>query len=45
MKQEALSNEEKLLLRTRLVNETINDELKNICQAQQSKHRSVAGFI
>ena len=45
MKQKAFSNEEKLLLRKRSVIETVNDELKNICQAEHTRHRSVAGFI
>ena len=45
MKQKALSNEEKLLLRKRSVIETVNDELKNICQVEHTSHRSVAGFI
>jgi hypothetical protein len=45
MKQKALSNEEKLLLRKRAVIETVNDELKNICQVEHTRHRSVAGFI
>lgn len=45
MKQKALSNEEKLLLRKRSVIETVNDELKNICQVEHTRHPSVAGFI
>lgn len=45
MKQKALSNEEKLLLRKRSVIETANDELKNICQVEHIMHRSIAGFI
>ena len=45
MKQKALSNEEKLLLRKRAVIETVNDELKNICQVEHTRHRSIAGFI
>ena len=45
MKQKALSNEEKLLLRKRSVIETVNDELKNICQVEYTRHRSIAGFI
>ena len=45
MKQKALSNEEKLLLRKRSVIETVNDELKNIYQVEHTSHRSVAGFI
>jgi len=45
MKQKALSNEEKLLLCKRSVIETVNDELKNICQVEHTRHRSVAGSI
>jgi Transposase DDE domain len=45
MKSKALSNEEKLLLRKRSVIETVNDELKNICQAEHTRHRSVNGFL
>jgi hypothetical protein len=45
MKQKPLSNEEKLLLRKRSVIETVNDELKNICQVEHTRHRSLAGFI
>jgi hypothetical protein len=45
MKQKALSNEEKLLLRKRSVIETVNDELKNICQVEHTRHRSIEGFI
>ena len=45
MKRKAFSNEEKLLQGKRSVIETVNDELKNICQAEHTRHRSVAGFI
>lgn len=45
MKSVALSNEEKLLLRKRSVIETVNDELKNICQVEHSRHRSISGFL
>ena len=45
MKSKALSNEEKLLLRKRSVIETVNDELKNICQVEHTRHRSLSGFI
>ena len=45
MKQKALSNEEKLLLRKRSVIKKVNDDLKNICQVEHTRHRSVAGFI
>ena len=45
MKSKALSNEEKLLLRKRSVIETVNDELKNICQVEHTRHRSISGFL
>ena len=45
MKNQALSNEEKLLLRKRSVIETVNDELKNVCQIEHTRHRSISGFI
>lgn len=45
MKQKALSNEEKILLRKRSVIETVNDELKNICQVEHTRHRSISGFL
>ena len=43
--QKALSNEEKLLLRKRSVIETVSDELKNICQVEHTRHRSISGFL
>ncbi|MFP5471851.1 MAG: IS982 family transposase, partial [Bacteroidia bacterium] len=45
MKKHALSNEEKILLRKRSVIETVNDELKNICQIEHTRHRSISGFL
>lgn len=36
---------DKILLRKRSVIETINDELKNICQIEHSRHRSTHNFI
>lgn len=45
MKSKALSNEEKLLLRKRSIIETINDELKNICHAEHTRHCSLNGFL
>jgi len=32
-------------IRKRSVIETINDELKNICQVEHTRHRSVHNFI
>ena len=45
MKEKALSNEEKILLRKRSAIETVNDELKNICQVEHTRHRSISGFL
>ena len=45
MKAKAFSNEEKLLLRKRSVIETVNDELKNICQVEHTRHRSLGGLL
>lgn len=36
---------DKILLRKRSVIETINDELKNICHVEHSRHRSTHNFI
>jgi hypothetical protein len=36
---------DKLLLRKRAVIESVNDFLKNICQAEHTRHRSIAGFF
>ena len=36
---------DKILLRKRSVIETINDELKNICEVEHSRHRSFNNFI
>ena len=35
---------DKILLRKRSVIETVNDELKNICQVEHSRHRSFGNF-
>ncbi len=35
----------KILLRKRSIIETINNELKNICQVEHSRHRSFENFI
>jgi hypothetical protein len=36
---------DRIMLRKRSVIETINDELKNICQIEHSRHRSLHNFI
>ena len=45
MKNQLMSMREKILLRKRSVIETINDELKNICQIEHSRHRGKANFL
>jgi len=36
---------DRIMLRKRSIIETINDELKNICQIEHSRHRSFVNFI
>jgi hypothetical protein len=45
MKNVLMSLRDKILLRKRSVIETINDQLKNICDAEHSRHRSFGNFI
>ncbi len=45
MKNCLLDFKDKIVLRKRSVIETVNDELKNICQIEHSRHRSFANFI
>lgn len=45
MKNQLMGMREKILLRKRSVIETINDELKNICQIEHSRHRGRANFL
>jgi Transposase DDE domain len=45
MKSQNLSDTDKLLLRKRALIECVNDELKNICAVEHSRHRAVKGFI
>jgi hypothetical protein len=45
MKNKLMLLEDKLLLRKRAIIETINDQLKNICQIEHSRHRSIYNFI
>jgi hypothetical protein len=45
MKNRLMSLRDRILLRKRSVIETINDELKNICQIEHSRHRSLHNFI
>ena len=45
MKNRFMSFRDKILLRKRSVIETINDELKNICQVEHTRHRAMHNFI
>ena len=45
MKNCLMSMNDKILLRKRSIIETINDELKNICQIEHSRHRSFGNFM
>lgn len=45
MKNSLMTMSDKILLRKRSVIETVNDELKNICLIEHSRHRSFANFI
>lgn len=45
MKNSLMSVRDKILLRKRSIIETINDELKNICHVEHSRHRSTHNFI
>ena len=45
MKNSLMTMSDKILLRKRSVIETVNDELKNICQIEHSRHRSFSNFL
>ncbi len=45
MKNSLMTMSDKILLRKRSIIETVNDELKNICQVEHSRHRSVGNFL
>lgn len=45
MKEKLLSVWDKLMLRKRALIETVNDQLKNICQIEHSRHRSPVNFL
>ena len=44
MKNSVMSLYDKLLFRKRSVIETVNDELKNVCQIEHTRHRSFDNF-
>ncbi len=45
MTNKLLALEEKILLRKRSLIETVNDQLKNVCQIEHTRHRSPANFL
>ena len=45
MKNKLMPMLDKILLRKRALSETVNDQLKNICQIEHTRHRSVANFV
>lgn len=45
MKNSLMTMSDKIYLRKRSVIETVNDELKNICQIEHSRHRSIGNFL
>lgn len=45
MKNVLMNMEDKVLLRSRAVIESVNDFLKNICQIEHSRHRSPVNFL
>lgn len=45
MKNSLMSMSDKIYLRKRSIIETVNDELKNMCQIEHSRHRSIGNFF
>lgn len=45
MKGINISQEDKILLRKRAIIECVNDELKNMCNLQHTRHRSINNFL
>lgn len=45
MKNKLMDFTDKILLRKRAIVESVNDFLKNICQIEHTRHRSVANFL
>ena len=45
MKNKLMAFSDRLLLRKRAVIESVNDFLKNICQIEHSRHRSIDNFF
>jgi hypothetical protein len=45
MKDQNISDTDKILLRKRALVESVNDELKNICNIEHTRHRAMKGFL
>jgi hypothetical protein len=45
MKNALMHTSDKIMLRKRALIETVNDELKNICQIEHTRHRSLENFL
>ena len=45
MKKQNLSDVDAILLRKRALIESVNDELKNMCKIEHTRHRSIKGFL
>jgi len=45
MKNRLMNFYDRIMLRKRSIIETINDELKNICEIEHSRHRSIHNFL
>ncbi len=45
MKDRYITMNDRIILRRRALIETINDELKNICQVEHTRHRSLDNFF
>ena len=45
MKNSLMTISDKILLRKRSVIQTVNDQLKNMCQIEHSRHRSFTNFL
>ena len=45
MKNRLMSSFDRILLKKRFIIETINDQLKNICSIEHSRHRSKTNFL
>ena len=44
MKNSLMDLRDKILLRKRALIETVNDDLKNVCYIERTRHRSIDGF-